>query len=525
METRANYALIGLFTLAVIAAAFGFVYWFSGSDSGQRRQPLRVVFSGSVSGLSKGSMVLFNGIRVGEVTDIQLLPEDPRRVVAIAEVDRTTPVRTDTRARLEVNMLSGVAQVALVGGEPAAPELTAGPGQPVRTIFADRSDFQDIMEMARTLARRADEILERVGRVVADNEGTINRTLQNAEAFSRALADNAPGIDRFLAQVGQAAERMGPLAQKLEVLATDATELLRSVDRQRVARIVENVEGFTQGLSENRQNVTNTLQDLASLAKRLNEAAPKLDTALDDLGNVVKAVDPAKIGRTVDNVERFSTSLNAVDSARVARIVENVDWFTQALGENKQNVSNILLDTATLTRRLNDTAPKLDMALTDVGNVARAIDPIKLNRTIDNADRFATALGASSEDVQRAIKEAASITEKLNRSADRIDGVLKAAENFLGSASGEEGRGTFQTIREAADSIRVLANNLDKRTAEITVGLNRFTGSGAREIEAAAAEARRTLGDVGRTVRSLEKNPSQVIFGGKPSLPEYSGRR
>src|ERR687885_1773336 len=164
METRANYALIGLFTLAVIAAAFGFVYWFAGSDSGARRQPVRVVFSGSVSGLSKGSMVLFNGIRVGEVTDIRLLPEDPRRVLATAELDRTTPIRTDTRARLEVNMLSGVAQIALVGGEPGAPALTPGPGQPLPTIFADRSDFQDIMEMARSLARRTDEILERVGK-------------------------------------------------------------------------------------------------------------------------------------------------------------------------------------------------------------------------------------------------------------------------------------------------------------------------------------------------------------------------
>jgi phospholipid/cholesterol/gamma-HCH transport system substrate-binding protein len=277
-------------------------------------------------------------------------------------------------------------------------------------------------------------------------------------------------------------------------------------------------------LSENRQNVTNTLTDLASLAKRLNEAAPKLDTALTDVGNVVKAVDPAKLGRTIDNVERFSAGLEAVDAKRMARVVENVDAFTQALGDNKQNVANILQDTATLTRRLNDTAPKLDMALTDVGNAARAIDPVKLNRTLDNADRFAQALGGSSEDVQKAIKEAASITEKLNRSADRIDGVLKAAENFLGSGSGEEGRGTFQSVREAADAIRTLANNLDKRTADITAGLNRFTGSGAREIEAAATEARRTLNDVGRTVRSIEKNPSQVIFGGRPSLPEYSGR-
>jgi phospholipid/cholesterol/gamma-HCH transport system substrate-binding protein len=157
--------------------------------------------------------------------------------------------------------------------------------------------------------------------------------------------------------------------------------------------------------------------------------------------------------------------------------------------------------------------------------VARSLDPNKLNRTVDNVDRFASALGASGDDVQKAIAEAASITEKLNRSADRIDGVLKAAENFLGSASGEAGKGTFDSIRDAAESIRVLANNLDRRTAEITAGINRFTGSGAREIEAAAAEARRTLNDVGRTVRSIERNPSQVIFGGKPSLPEYSGRR
>ena len=28
METRANYVLIGVFTLAVVVGVFGFVYWF-----------------------------------------------------------------------------------------------------------------------------------------------------------------------------------------------------------------------------------------------------------------------------------------------------------------------------------------------------------------------------------------------------------------------------------------------------------------------------------------------------------------
>ncbi|HEY8564283.1 MAG TPA: MlaD family protein [Beijerinckiaceae bacterium] len=442
METRANYVLVGAFTLAVVAAAFLFVFWFSGGDKSQRRSPVRIVFSGSVSGLSKGSVVTFNGLRIGEVKELSLLPEDPRRVLAIVEVDRTTPVRTDTRARLESQGLTGVQNIALIGGEPSAQPLLPGPGQPLPTIFADRSDFQDLLESARSLARRADEVLERVNKVVADNEGSIGRTITNVERFSQALSDNAPGIDRFLASVGGAAEKIGPLATKLETLATNVDELVRSVDRQRVAKIVENVDNFAQALGDNKQAINDTLKDVASLAKSLNATAPKLDTALTDFSRVAGAIDPAKVGRVVDN-----------------------------------------------------------------------------------ADKFATSLGNSSKDVEVAIKEARSITEKLNKSADRVDGVLKAAENFLGSAAGKEGQSTFGEIREAARSIRVLADNLDKRTAEITQGVTRFTGSGLREVEAFASDGRRTLNEINRTVRGIERNPQQFLFGGKPNIPEYNGRR
>ncbi|HEX2136787.1 MAG TPA: MlaD family protein [Microvirga sp.] len=524
METRANYALIGLFTLLVVASAFGFVYWFSGGDRGQARQAVRIVFSGSVAGLTRGSAVLFNGLRVGEVTELSLFPEDPRRVVSVVEVDRATPVRTDTRARLEYQGLTGVAQIALVGGEPSAPVLTPGPGQPLPTIFADRSDFQDLVETARTIARRADDVLEKLSRVISDNEGSIGRTVQNVERFSQSLGDNAAGIDRFLDQVGQAAERIGPLAEKLEVLATHVDEVVRSVDKQRVARIVENVDSFTQALGDSRQVISDTLKEANSLVRQLNAAAPKLDAALGDVSRVTRAFDPEKVGRTVDNVDRFAQVLGR-SGEDVSRIVGNVDAFAKVLGDNRQAIGDAVRDAGSLMRQLNASAPKLETALGDVSRLAQAFDPEKVGRTVDNVDRFAQALGRSGGDVEKAIKDARSLAEKLNRSADRVDGVLKSAEGFFGSASEAGGDGLFEDVREAARSIRVLADNLDKRTAEIASGINRFTGAGLREYEALAAEGRRAVNDISRAVRSLERNPQQVIFGSQPSIPQYNGRR
>src|ERR1700760_4460722 len=116
METRANYVLIGLFTLAVIAGGFGFVYWFSTVGGAGARTNYRIVFDGSVSGLNAGASVLFNGIRVGEVTTLTLDPAAPRSVVAVVSVDKSVAVRADTSVSLEFQGVTGMASIALRGG-------------------------------------------------------------------------------------------------------------------------------------------------------------------------------------------------------------------------------------------------------------------------------------------------------------------------------------------------------------------------------------------------------------------------
>ena len=128
METRARYALIGLFMLAVIAASFAFVYWLENKGGFAQRETYQIRFQGSVSGLLIGSAVLFNGIRVGEVTDLGLNADAPQDVIATVAVVRGTPIRADTQVNIETQGLTGGAAVALRGGSSTSP-LVAGEGE------------------------------------------------------------------------------------------------------------------------------------------------------------------------------------------------------------------------------------------------------------------------------------------------------------------------------------------------------------------------------------------------------------
>ncbi len=400
METRANYALIGLFTLAVFAGIMGFVYWFAAGRSSSQKVSYRVIFTGSVSGLNRGSVVRFNGLRVGEVTVIDLVPSDPSRVMAIIEIEQKTPVKTDTRARLEYQGLTGQASVQLSGGTAGAPALVVPDGGRA-VIFADRSDFQDILETAQRLATRTDAILAKVEKIVADNEGSIGGTVKSVETFAKALADNSAGVGAFLASVGETSQKISSLSARLETLSTAAEDILRGISTGSVNRTIANVETFTQGLADNRRNIDGILTDGAALSATLRSAS-----------------------------EQVSGVLSAT---------------TRFLGANEGEGKS---------------------AFSDIGAAARSFREL-------------------------------------------VENVNGRAVDFT----------------EMAKSIERLARSLDKRTVEITAGINRLTSSGSRDIEALAADARRAVNEVNRTVRSIGRDPSQIITGGRPSVPEYSGQR
>ena len=221
METRANYVVTGAFTLAVIAGVFSFIFWFHNSGSGGERASYRVVFTGSVSGLRSGGSVLFNGIRVGEVSGLALDAHDPRKVVATISVNRAAPVRADTKVALAFQGLTGLAEVALTGGAADAALLATDDGTPP-TLYAAAGAGADVTQAAR-------DVLSRISGLVVDNETALRSSLRNIETVTSTLAQNSERLDKVMAglenltgsgdksgEIAQAAEAVRKLAENLD---------------------------------------------------------------------------------------------------------------------------------------------------------------------------------------------------------------------------------------------------------------------------------------------------------------------
>jgi phospholipid/cholesterol/gamma-HCH transport system substrate-binding protein len=202
MEIRARYVLIGAFTLAVMMAGFGFVYWLNNAGAMLQRAVYRIQYEKTVSGLLKGSAVLFNGIRVGEVTALDLDARQPRRIMVSIAIDRTTPVRADTRAAIEFQGLTGAPAVALFGGEAAAPLLAAA-GQEPPLLVADPNTGQNVTEVAR-------ETLRHIDGLVVDNAEALRTAITGISSFSSALGRNSDRVDGIVAGI----ERMTGGGQK-----------------------------------------------------------------------------------------------------------------------------------------------------------------------------------------------------------------------------------------------------------------------------------------------------------------------
>jgi len=290
LQSKVNYALVGLFVIILGSALLSIVFWLTLGGESKTYDRYRVYFNESVAGLNLKATVRYRGVEVGQVESIRLDPKNPDRVSVILDIERGTPIHSDTIATLSTRGLTGVASVELSGGSQALP-LKKEPGQDLPVIQAGPSLVARLDNAFNSILTNFDNLSKRLERVLSDeNQVALTENLQHLSAITGAVADRSDSLRQTLTNVetftNTLAQRSKKIGRSLDQLATT----LESTDElsTQFQITLRDVQTSAQAVRKAADNVTKTSQTFTELAgdgrrelRRLGQnTVPELDTLL-----------------------------------------------------------------------------------------------------------------------------------------------------------------------------------------------------------------------------------------------------
>lgn len=279
METRAHYVMIGAFVLSAIAAAFLFILWLGQTQ--REFDEYDVIFTERVSGLSKGGHVRFNGIQKGEVSSLAIDAENPSVVIARVRVDRDTPVKTDTRAELELVGLTGLAVISFVGGSKDKPLLKTG-ARGVPRINADTAGLAALFEGSGDIVAAVQRLL------TEENTDSVRRTLANIAEVTTTLAAEKESIVKIARNSSVISQNLAAATAKLDRSATQLELIMNDDGPATVAEVRALVAEMRALVAENREPLAAFTSDgLAQVGPAVAEARRLMRT----MDQVLREID------------------------------------------------------------------------------------------------------------------------------------------------------------------------------------------------------------------------------------------
>lgn len=287
METRAHHILIGLFTVIITCATILFGLWLHKSGHDKAFSTYDVIFEEAVQGLSEGSAVQFNGIRVGDVQRLSLDPHDPRRVLARIRVGADTPITTSSRARLMMAGVTGLSTIQLSSGETRGDPLRATADQEVPRIMADPSPFSRLMNEGEDIMLNINQLVRQARDVISpENVSTLTTTLKNLEGMTTRFNQQGDELTQALRAISQASQEASETLRQATQMIGKADHML---DEQGAAALESTRQAMTaleRTLATVEHLVSDNRQQLDSSLKGISQIGP----ALQELRNTMSAV-------------------------------------------------------------------------------------------------------------------------------------------------------------------------------------------------------------------------------------------
>ncbi|HEV7996283.1 MAG TPA: MlaD family protein [Stellaceae bacterium] len=309
METRAHYVAVGVFVLAIVSLAFGAVLWLGRVEFSQVVERYYIFFRGSVAGLGKGSSVQYNGIPVGRVIDVRVDPDNIAQIQVTVGIDTgLVSIKSDARALLDTNILSGVSTVQIRGGTQEAPVLEPKPGHRYAIIEPARSELEQVKASLPELTGELKSVAGNLNALLsARNRQAVTDSLESIRTVTAALAEHSQDLGAILGNANTALVALRSLLHNVDQsysrrggLKDQASQTLKDYDR-----VATNLIGASHQLQlvlgENRPGIRRFSQ----------ETLPGVNDLVSDAQRLV-----ANVNRLVDQLERDPTRLLFGDRRR-----------------------------------------------------------------------------------------------------------------------------------------------------------------------------------------------------------------
>ena len=282
MEIRANYIIVGVFTLFAILGGLIFTLWIAKQGQGIPMTQYIISFNESVRGLSVNSDVFFTGIRVGSVTDIKISQTTPGAVSVRISIAADTPVRLDSRARLELQGLTGTSVITVSGGSAASPLMDVPPGG-LGNLDYEPSPFASVLAQVPDTIAAANQLLQRMDTMFSEqNAQSVTTILQSMATVSSTLAARADSIDSILRHADSATKNFEVLANTAnKAIATDVRNTSEAMSRiaKRIDNTVSIMEpGLKQFSKEGLADMRMLMVEMRNLVHVLTRVGQKLES-------------------------------------------------------------------------------------------------------------------------------------------------------------------------------------------------------------------------------------------------------
>jgi phospholipid/cholesterol/gamma-HCH transport system substrate-binding protein len=569
METRANYILIGAFTLLSILGTLAFFIWLASVQVNKQYQNYGILFE-DVSGLDPSGDVSFNGISVGRVIGLRIAEEDPSKVFTTIEIEAATPIRSDTIAQLQSQGVTGVAYISLSGGTLAAPPLVEN-SEGWQIIPSRRSSLQSIVQDAPDLLEEATRLLEQFQILTGpENQTYVTNILRNLDASSGRLDQALNDFSEISGTVRDATVQITVFTDRLDTIGTSVANTLKQADST-MAAATGAFETADEALAGSIDAIGSAEETFDQATLILKEQLPDILAQVAEVASLTNAaiVDlQARSSATLDGYAQAADLFNArlielegsLKGANTAftAVTEASNSFDQLVdGDGTLLVSEarvVLADAKTAIATieavvLNDVPAIMTDIRIGVASARKAVEDVSANLT-GLTDRFDPVL----QEAQQAIGSANTLFNRAQSSLSTLDTTLESADGALGSAqttfdAASEVLATdlspmMNDIRTASAQISQAVSDVTKdmpaittelraliarsdavalqiqtAVAQATPGIGDFASKGLPELSRLAAEARTLVKTLGDLTRRIERDPARFILDGR--VPEY----